>query len=122
PFCLVNRGFIEGLMQKNCLTSGCIVNKKSGIIFGSEGEAGFCNHMMDYPFGRLGEDFTTAAELQKLYSEQDEFFEMTNRAPDAKCVECPMSSSCCGGCPLQWTQFDPHMYVKGGESFTLPMA
>lgn len=122
PFCLFERGFIEGLMQKNCLTSGCIVNKKSGIIFGSEGEAGFCNHMMDYPFGRLGADFTTAAELQKLYGEQDEFFAVTNRAPDARCVECPMSNLCCGGCPLQWTQFDPQMYVKGGEFFTLPLA
>lgn len=118
PFCLFDTDFIRGLIEKNCLTSGCIVNKKSGIILDTEGEAGFCNHMMKYPFGKLDVDFSTAAQLQKLYLSQDQFFNVTNRAPSGKCLKCPISHICCGGCPLQWTQFNPETWVKGGDAFT----
>ncbi len=118
PFCLFETDFIRNLINKNSLTSGCIVNKKSGIIFGTEGEAGFCNHMMDYPFGKLNVDFSTAAQLQKLYLSQDRFFNVTNRAPSYKCLECPISHICCGGCPLLWTQFNPETWVRGGDVFT----
>lgn len=117
PFCLFRPDFIQRLVEKNCITSGCIVNKKSGIIFDNKGEAGFCNHMMDYPFGRLGIDFINAEQLQMLYLSQNNFFDVTNRVPSEKCLECPINNICCGGCPLQWTQFDPSIYVKGGDAF-----
>ena len=58
PFCLFPSSFIQTLIEKKCLTSGCIVNKKSGLIFGPQGEVGFCNHMMDYPFGKYGVNFS----------------------------------------------------------------
>jgi len=117
PFCLFEPEFIYWLMQKNCITSGCIVTKKSGIIFGTKGEAGFCNHLMDYPFGKLAENFSTGDELESLYGNQSSFFEITNRAPTEKCLDCPMNLFCCGGCPLQWTQFDPNTYISGGKKF-----
>lgn len=117
PFCLFHPDLIQNLINKNCLTSGCIVNKQSGIIFGTKGEAGFCNHMMEYPFGQYGIDFSNADQLQLLYFGQEQFFEATNRVPSKKCLECSISHLCCGGCPLQWTQFQPYEYVKGGDKF-----
>jgi radical SAM protein with 4Fe4S-binding SPASM domain len=113
PFCNFPKEFIKRLMEKNCLTSGCIVNKKSGIIFDTQGGAGFCNHMMDYPFAMHGKDYKNGHELERIYFKQDDFFEVTNRAPSKKCLDCSLQDMCCGGCPLQWTQFEPDEYIIG---------
>lgn len=117
PFCLFEPEFIFKLLKQRCLTSGCIVMKKSGIIIGDKGEVGFCNHMMDFPFGKYGENFITGDELINLYYSQNEFWETTNRAPSEKCIECPINWLCCGGCPLKWTCYSPEDYVIGGEKF-----
>ena len=73
--------------------------------------------MMEYPFGRYGVDFHNATDLHKLYFGQKHFFEVTNRAPCEKCLDCPVKHLCCGGCPLQWTQFQPDKYIRGGDKF-----
>jgi len=119
PFCLFDPSFLLELIKKDRLTSGCILIKQSGIIFDVKGQAGFCNHLMDFPFGTYGNDFTNAQSLQKLYFGQKEMFSVINRAPSTKCLNCPVSNLCCGGCPLKWTCYNPKKHIVGGEKLSI---
>jgi radical SAM protein with 4Fe4S-binding SPASM domain len=117
PFCLFEPKFVFDLFKEKHAMSGCIARKKSGIVFGVNGEAGFCNHLLDFPFGKLEIDFKTGKQLEDLYYSQTEFFKQTNRVPDIRCMFCSISSLCCGGCPVKWTSYKPKDFIKGGDSF-----
>jgi radical SAM protein with 4Fe4S-binding SPASM domain len=112
PFCMFDTDFIVKLIERNRLTSGCIVKKRSGLIFGLNGEVGFCNHLMDFPFGRCGQEFTTGAELEKLYEGQRSFFSVASRVPSKKCPKCPVIKWCCGGCPIKWLCCNPLTFIN----------
>jgi radical SAM protein with 4Fe4S-binding SPASM domain len=113
PFCLFKKGFIENLVEKDQIISGCHVMDRSGVIFDTEGNTLLCNCLHHIPIGKYLEDFEDNKSFKDWWSRSD--VKACNRellrTPSTKCNGCKDYDNCCGGCPLQWFSFDPNKVI-----------
>ncbi|MBL7969641.1 MAG: radical SAM protein [Prolixibacteraceae bacterium] len=115
PLCLWPKDFIEMLIQKKQMTSTCQVQKRSGIIFDTDGKVILCNFLFDYPIGTYNEDFNDHKSLLDLLNSDKilDYYDRINSYPSHKCIGCPKYSICSGGCPLNWAVNNPEEIIKG---------
>jgi len=109
PFCLFPEGFIQNLVEKNQIVSGCHVLSRSGLIFNPEGGVLLCNCLYHLPIGFWGEDFQDAASFSEWW-QRKEVEDLNSRLinyPAKKCKTCEQYGYCGGGCSLQWFHFNP---------------
>lgn len=109
PLCLLPIEFIQELVSKDMLTTICQLQKHNGLIFTPDGSLIPCNHLFQFPFGKIGEDFTSAAEFGK-FMDRDKvrgFYDKTSRLPDKRCQTCSLVTRCGGGCLIQYLQYKP---------------
>ncbi|MBU1202968.1 radical SAM protein [Patescibacteria group bacterium] len=109
PLCLLPREFIDLLVSRNELSTICQLQKHTGIIFEPDGSLIPCHHLFDYKLGKLGEDFTTAAEFDTFMEggKISRFYRKTGGFPHEKCLSCDLRTRCGGGCLVQHLQYSP---------------
>ena len=115
PLCLWPKEFIEELIRKKQMTSTCQVQKRSGIIFDTDGNVIMCNFLFDYPIGIYKKDFSDYNTLVELLNSEKilNYYEKINSYPSIKCIGCPIFNICSGGCPLRWAVYNPEETIKG---------
>lgn len=115
PFCLWPKDFIEILIERKQVHSGCQFQGRSGIIFGPQGELLACNSMSKFPMGEFGKDYNNADSLLTLLNSDEikQSYNHINSYPSEKCIDCPYTNSCGGGCPLMWTVYDARTTIPG---------
>ena len=111
PFCLYPEGFLEDLIQKGHLLSGCHVFHRSGVIFTHDGGVLMCNCLHDAVLGKLDVDFNDTESFNQFWHREEviKANEQLVCYPHRKCIECPQYDLCGGGCPLQWFVFNPEL-------------
>ncbi len=109
PLCLLPRDFIEALAARNELSTICQFQKRAGIIFEPDGSIIPCHHLFDYKLGKLGNDFSTAAEFKAFMNKERirEFYRRAGGLPDQACQSCDLRSKCGGGCLVQHLRQNP---------------
>ncbi len=109
PICAWNPNFLKKLQDSKQLSLGCQVRGRSGIVFDPEGSVIMCNHLYDYPLGKLGIDFEDEISFEKFWtgSKLDDIYKEMCSYPTMECSECDDFTICGGGCPLQWFVFNP---------------
>jgi len=107
PLCLLPRDFIDLLVLRNELSTICQLQKNTGIIFEPDGSLIPCHHLFDYKLGKLGEDFTTAAEFDTFMKGGgiQDFYRKAAGFPDKRCLSCDLRMRCGGGCLVQHLQY-----------------
>jgi len=115
PLCLWPKDFLENLIQKGQMTATCQVQKRSGIIFDSDGKLLMCNGLFDYPIGTYKKDFSDSETLVTFLNSEKvfDYYDKINSYPSAKCIGCSMFKICSGGCPLRWAVYNPEETIKG---------
>ncbi len=115
PLCLWPRDFLQGLIDRKQLVTGCQLQHRSGLIFDYDGAVSVCNGLTDYPVARYETDYQSAPELQrKLESEEVvQLYDTMTSYPSTRCNGCPMWENCGGGCPLFWTLYKPEEVIPG---------
>lgn len=104
PHCFLHDGFVEKLEAENHAFSCCILMNRDGIVFDPDGIVLPCNHLVTYPLGKYGEDFTTSEEFLrwKCLEKTSNFYRSVKLAPSRKCAECDRWPRCGGGCRIFW--------------------
>jgi len=104
PFCLFPTDFIEKMVAKNQIISGCQIFNGSGIIIDQKGRILPCNHFCDNPLGKIGTDFITAEEYIAFRNKPDikDFYNTIKSCPHQNCVDCCQWKFCGGGCRIHW--------------------
>ncbi|MCG3195725.1 MAG: hypothetical protein GHCLOJNM_00192 [bacterium] len=119
PFCAWPAEYIPLLMQKQVLSSGCMVSRRNGLVFDTDGSVLSCNHLFPYPIGKYGTDFTTLTEFQSFLEDPAilDVYNQLSRYPSSECKECSYYGLCGGSCPVLWTVFHPDDVIsrKGGD-------
>lgn len=104
PFCLFPRSFIETLIKKGRITSGCQIHTGSGIIIDPNGKLLPCNHFCNNALGELGQDFISGEEYLLFRQRPDisQFYKTLSSYPHEKCQSCDQWQQCGGGCRIRW--------------------
>lgn len=107
PFCLFPKDFIEELLRDGRMMTGCQMMKEGGLIIDPKGRILPCNHLCEQSLGKMGEDFSTAAEFQLFMKEGGiaKFHQYINTCPDKRCVGCSYWEICGSGCKLYWLHY-----------------
>ena len=113
PFCIWPKEFIQELKAKNRIESVCHLTRREGIVIGCDGSLYMCNELFDFPIGKYLSDFNDGESLINfLNSPQiNKYYDELSRYPSKFCQECSWYNDCGGGCPLQWSVFDPDKLV-----------
>jgi radical SAM protein with 4Fe4S-binding SPASM domain len=113
PFCFWPREFIQELKAKDRIESVCHLIKREGIVVGNDGSLYMCNELFDFPIGKYAEDFHDPDSLIEFLNKQEinEYYAEMSRYPSDRCQECSWYMDCGGGCPLQWSIYDPEQLV-----------
>lgn len=113
PFCLWPREFIEELKAKDKIESVCHLIKKEGIVVNCDGSLCMCNELFDFPIGKYGEDFHNSDSLLAFLNSKKilGYYKALSRYPANCCQECSWYMDCGGGCPLQWSIYQPEQLV-----------
>lgn len=117
PMCLWSNSFIETLVSRNQIITGCHVLSRNGLIFDPLGNIILCNCLSNIPVGKYGKDFDTSSFWE--YWNSPEVLELNERLvafPSNLCISCNKYGSCGGGCPLQWFVYNPKDYIRKKES------
>jgi radical SAM protein with 4Fe4S-binding SPASM domain len=106
PFCLFPEWFIEELVKKNRIISGCQLMYGNGIIFDQRGRILPCNYFCDNPLGEIGSDIVNSQDYVEFREREDiaTFYRKVTGCPHQKCVECDQWRFCGGGCRIYWFQ------------------
>lgn len=104
PFCNFTREFIEMLLKKEQIHSGCQIYGGKGIIFDTDGKLLACNQICENPLGEIGVDFNDAESYSEFRKREDiaNFYECLNDYPDERCCDCQYWQYCGGGCVNRW--------------------
>ncbi len=115
PLCLWPREFIETTEKRGQLNTGCQFQNRSGIVFGPMGELYACNSMSEFALGQIDTDYVDGDSLIRLLEREEvsKAYETVNSFPSERCVGCPKAKFCGGGCPLNWTVYDPKSSITG---------
>lgn len=105
PLCIWPRSFIDKLIERKQISSGCQFFHRAGVIFDTDGTVMLCNSMFDCPVGKFGEDFSDKEELLDLLNSDkvNTVYNHTTAYPSKICVGCELYPRCRGGCPIMWT-------------------
>ena len=117
PMCLWSSSFIETLVSRNQIITGCHVLSRNGLIFDPSGNILLCNCLSNIPMGKYGKDFDSSSFWD--YWNSPKVLELNERLvafPSNLCISCSKYGSCGGGCPLQWFVFNPKNYIRKKES------
>lgn len=117
PDCIWPKEFIEKLIEKGQVSSGCHLQKREGIVFDTEGNIIPCNRLWCFPLGKFGKDFTTKEEFEKFWMREDivEVYDKLMSYPTQKCIKCDDYKLCGGGCPIQWFILNPNEIIPDGN-------
>ena len=104
PLCLQRWGFIEELLDKHRMSTGCHVLERNGLIFDTQGELLFCNALVGFPFGKYGVDYTDAKSLKDYWDSEKvlTMYHQLTQLPSEKCFQCDQKEYCAGGCCFQY--------------------
>ncbi len=113
PFCIWPKELIQELKAKNRIESVCHLLRREGIVIGTDGSLFMCNELFDFPIGKYPENFESAESLIEFLSSQEinGYYEELSRYPSDRCQECTWYLDCGGGCPLQWSVYEPSNVV-----------
>lgn len=114
PFCLYPDDFIEKLVSRSHLMSGCHVVSRSGLVFTHDGGVLLCNCLHGFELGKLGADFHDTKTFNQFW-QRKEVISANERLvcyPHRRCMDCSKYDECCGGCPLQWFVFNPETILQ----------
>ena len=114
PFCVWLDKFLEELIKRDQITSGCHVFKKCGLIFDTNSQLLICNALYDYPIGTLGNDFFDSKSLLAHVNKPKivKYYKELSRKPSVYCDGCKWYDKCGGGCPLNWSIYDPDEIIS----------
>lgn len=106
PLCIWPRDFVDKLIERNQIGSGCQFFYRAGVIFDTDGTVMLCNSMFDCPVGKFGEDFSDKKGLLDLMNSDkvNTIYNHITAYPSNICVDCDLYTRCRGGCPIMWTQ------------------
>ena len=109
PFCLFSPEFIQDVLSKKIVGSGCQMLSHSGLLFGPVGEIYSCNHLTNAPVGRIDQDFSDIDSFKQFWNSEavHGLFEMYRSVPSEECLNCDYYESCCGGCRVKWLCYNP---------------
>lgn len=113
PFCFWPEEFIYELKAKNRIESVCHLIRQEGIVVGTDGSLYMCNELFDFPIGKYQENFESAESLIGFLSSREiiGYYEELSRYPSDRCQDCSWYMDCGGGCPLQWSVFEPEEVI-----------
>lgn len=124
PLCIWPEFFIQDVIAKKRIGTGCQFQHRSGVVFDTDGSIFLCNSMSDCHVGRYGIDFIQSESLFSLLNSEkvNAIYNHINSYPSKKCMNCDLFPNCRGGCPLMWTVYKaedivhPIKLMKGGQT------
>ncbi len=118
PFCLWPKDFLDVLIKKGQLMSGCHVMRREGIIFDPSGKLIPCNTLYQCELGQYGIDFKDKNSFLEYMRSEDmkKFYDKLTAYPSRNCIGCEDSDSCGGGCPLSWFILNPEQVIPSRTS------
>lgn len=108
PLCLWDSDLIGEMRRKGQFGYGCQLLFDSGVVFDVEGRLIPCNMMVGHPALQQFDSVTNCESLLKLRNNEiyKEIICELKSYPAQACIDCENFSSCLGGCPMQWFQYD----------------
>lgn len=116
PICVYTDEQLELLKGK--LASPCQIHKKNALTFDTKVNLLPCDMYFDFPIGKLGQDFNTIEELEKLQATEPYkgTIERISRYPSDICSDCEYLERCYGGCPVLWRNYSFHELMELKEA------
>ncbi len=111
PLCLLDKSFLEELINKNMIQTCCHIRKGTGIIFDSNFDILPCNHFINSP---LNEKVVPFDKIKDFWNSNicKTFRDTINKYPSKRCISCNLWERCGGGCALRWFHLNPDDYIK----------
>jgi radical SAM protein with 4Fe4S-binding SPASM domain len=108
PLCLWEQPVLCKMIARKQISTTCQLLKRTGLLFSTDGSVIPCNAMYKLPFGKLGQDFSSAAELLEYFKTDSvqHLFARLCGLPSEECVNCEWVQYCGGGCVCNWTNYD----------------
>jgi radical SAM protein with 4Fe4S-binding SPASM domain len=107
PFCLFPKSFINEIIDKGIILTGCHLARRRGIVIDPKGRLLTCAHIHDKYIGTIGKNFVTASDFWHYWNSQEmrKFYTMVSSYPHMKCVDCSYWPNCGAGCKLFWFKY-----------------
>lgn len=105
PMCIYTEKQLSVLEGK--FASPCQIHKKNAITFDTNLNLLPCDMYFNNKIGRLGEDFVTPRDFEKLRSMKlyKDVIDNISRLPSNECKDCKYLEKCYGGCPVLWKNY-----------------
>jgi radical SAM protein with 4Fe4S-binding SPASM domain len=117
PLCIWPEDFIQTIIAQKQLNTVCQFQRRSGIVFDTDGKIVLCNSMLEYPVGKYGVDFNDRESFLKILNSEEVngIYNHINSYPSKLCMECNLFSRCRGGCPIMWTVFNAEEVISSAK-------
>ena len=105
PMCVYSEKQLSALEGR--MASPCQIHKKNAVTFDTNLNLLPCDMYFNNKIGKLGEDFVTAKDFERLKSMKSykDVIDKISRLPSDECRACKYLEKCYGGCPVLWKNY-----------------
>lgn len=117
PLCLIERLVLFQLIEKQCISTACHVQRKNVLTIDPECHLLPCSAFVDYPFDDNKAVLKGARYVSQYMSTNscDEFYNRSKVYPSDNCTDCEFWDLCGGGCFVRWFFEDPSEVIVNKE-------
>lgn len=117
PMCIYTEEQLDLLEGR--LATPCQIHMKNAITFNTKMELLPCDMYIDQKMGKLGSDFSSYQEFDKVVKNQNyqKLMSKLREWPSNNCESCKYLDLCYGGCPVLWKNYSFEALKNFKESY-----